>query len=272
MSPQPRSPLRHPDRPRESADPLRHPERRREAPGSAGPETRKRPSSFAQFRLLLAKDLRQEFRTREMITSMGLYAFLVLIVLGAAFSQVDNLHAVADLAGGLVWVIIVFASLLGLGRAFAYEKEGGAMEGLLLAPLDRGVIYLAKFTSNLVFLGLVEVIVLPLFYFFLLASAEPAPTFFASALPLFLGTVGISAVGTLLATITAHARSRDVLLAVLFIPVLFPLLYACVAATVAALSGSVELYGAFGVGVVGALGYDAIMTAVAWVLFDFVVG
>ena len=237
------------------------------APGSP-----KRPSAFTQFRLLLAKDLRQEFRTREMLTSMGLYAFLVLIVLGAAFSQVDNMRAVADLSGGLVWVIIVFASLLGLGRAFAYEKEGGAMEGLLLAPLDRGAIYLAKFASNLVFLGLVEVIVLPLFYFFFLTSAEPAPTFFASVLPLLLGTVGISAVGTLLATITSHARSREVLLAVLFIPVLFPLLYACVAATVAALSGSVELYGAFGIGVVGALGYDVIMTAIAWVLYDYVVG
>ena len=252
--------------------PFRDIQAQREAPASKDPATYKRPSSFTQFRLLLAKDLRQEFRTREMLTSMGLYAFLVLIVLGAAFSQVDNMHAVADLSGGLVWVIIVFASLLGLGRAFAYEKEGGAMEGLLLAPLDRGAIYLAKFVSNLVFLGLVEIIVLPLFYFFFLTSAEPAATFFASVLPLFLGTVGISAVGTLLATITSHARSRDVLLAVLFLPVLFPLLYACVAATVAALSGSVELYGAFGIGVVGALGYDVIMAAIAWVLYDHVVG
>ena len=236
------------------------------APGSP-----KRPSAFTQFRLLLAKDLRQEFRTREMLTSMGLYAFLVLIVLGAAFSQVDNMRAVADLSGGLVWVIIVFASLLGLGRAFAYEKEGGAMEGLLLAPLDRGAIYLAKFTSNLIFLGLVEIIVLPLFYFFFLTAADPAPTFFASVLPLVLGTVGISAVGTLLASITSHARSRDVLLAVLFIPVLFPLLYSCVAATTAALAGTVELGGAFGIGVVGSLGYDVIMCAVSWLLYDYVV-
>ena len=246
-------------------------------PRHSGPKAQdrpcpKRPSSFTQFRLLLAKDLRQEFRTREMLTSMGLYAFLVLIVLGVAFSQVGDLRAVADLSGGLVWVIIVFASLLGLGRAFAYEKEAGAMEGLLLAPLDRGAIYLAKFTSNLVFLGLVELIVLPLFYFFFLTATDPAPTFFASVLPIVLGTVGISAVGTLLSTITSHARSRDVLLAVLFIPVLFPLLYSCVAATTAALAGSIELGGAFGIGIVGALGYDVIFTAVSWALYDYVVG
>ena len=232
----------------------------------------KRPSAFTQFRLLFLKDLRQEFRTREMLTSMGLYAFLVLIVLGAAFSQVGDLRVVGPVAGGLVWVIIVFASLLGLGRAFSYEKEGGAMEGLLLAPLDRGAIYLAKFASNLVFLGLVELVVLPLFYFFFLSAVEPAPTFFASVLPVFLGTIGIASVGTLLATITSHARSRDVLLAVLFIPVLFPLLYSCVAATTAALAGSVELGGAFGIGVVGALGYDIIFTAISWVLYDYIVG
>lgn len=231
-----------------------------------------KPGSFTQFRLLLGKDLRQEFRTREMLTSMGLYAFLVLIVLGAAFSQVGDMRAVADLAGGLVWVIIVFAALLGLGRAFAYEKEGGALEGVLLAPVDRGAIYLAKFCSNLIFLGIVELIVLPLFYFFFLTAADPAPTFFASVLPLFLGTVGVSAVGTLLATITSNARSRDVLLAVLFIPVLFPLLYSCVAATTAALAGTVELSGAFGIGVVGSLGYDIIMAAVSWLLYDYVLG
>lgn len=229
------------------------------------------PSSFAQFRLLLAKDLRREFRTREMLTSMGLYAFLVLIVLGVALSQAQDAGAVMGISGGLVWVVIVFASLLGLGRSFAHEKEGGAMEGLLLAPVDRGAIYLAKFAANLVFLGLVEVIVLPLYYAFFLSATELAPTFFASVAPVVLGTVGIAAVGTLLATITAHARSRDVLLAVLFIPVLFPLLYSCVAATTAALAGTVEVGGAFGIGVVGALGYDIIFIAISWLLYDYAV-
>lgn len=231
-----------------------------------------RPGGFTQFRLLLGKELRHEFRTREMLTSMGLYAFLVLIVLGAAFSQAGDMRAMGDLAGGLVWIIIVFAALLGLGRSFAYEKEGGALEGILLSPVDRGVIYLAKFTSNLLFLAAVEVIVLPLFAFFFLGMVELPDTFFASVLPLALGTVGISAVGTLLASITSHARSRDVLLAVLFIPVLFPLLYACVAATTAALAGVVEVGGAYGIGVVGSLGYDIIMAAVSWLLYDYVVG
>ena len=91
-----------------------------------------RPSGLRQFRLLLAKDLRQEFRTREMLTSMGLYAFLVLIVLGVAFTQVDDTRVVSNLAGGLVWVIIVFAALLGLGRAFAHEQEGGGSRACCL--------------------------------------------------------------------------------------------------------------------------------------------
>ena len=228
-------------------------------------------SSFAQYRLLLAKDLRQEFRTREMLTSMGLYAVLVLIVLGVMFSQVGKVE-VMPLAGGLVWVLIIFAALLGLGRSLAYEHEQQALEGLLMVPMDRGVIYLAKVTSNLIFLLAVEAVVLPLFYFLFLTAEVAAPTFFFSIVPLLTGTVGISAVGTLLASISSNARSRDVLLAVMFIPVIFPLLYACVASTVAALTGQVELMGTFGMGIVASAGYDIIMLAVSWLLFEYVVG
>jgi len=229
-------------------------------------------SSFAQYRLLLAKDLRQEFRTREMLTSMGLYAVLVLIVLGVMFSQISQGVEVTPLAGGLVWVLIVFASLLGLGRSLAYEHEQQALEGLLLVPMDRGVIYLAKATSNLLFLLAVELVVLPLFYFLFLTGETPATTFFFSVIPILTGTVGIAAVGTLLASISSNARSGDVLLAVLFIPVIFPLLYSCVASTIAALTGQVELMGTFGMGVVGSLGYDIIMLAVSWLLYEYVVG
>jgi heme exporter protein B len=86
--------------------------------------------------------------------------------------------------------------------------------------MDRGVIYLAKVTSNLIFLLAVEAVVLPLFYFLFLTAEVAAPTFFFSIVPLLTGTVGISAVGTLLASISSNARSRDVLLAVLFLAVL----------------------------------------------------
>jgi heme exporter protein B len=231
-----------------------------------------RPSTFAQYRTLLAKDLRHEFRTREMLTSMGLYAVLVLIVFGIVFALLGHDIDAKQLAGGLVWVLIVFTSLLGLGRSFAFEKESSCIEGLLLVPMDRSVIYLAKLTSNLLFLLAVEVIVLPLFYFFFLTSSHLADSFACSILPVLLGTLGISAVGTLLSSITANARGRDVLLAVLFIPVAFPLLYACVGATTACIVGADGWLDVFRVGVVMAGAYDIVMTLASWLLYDYVVG
>ncbi|MEF9841103.1 MAG: heme exporter protein CcmB, partial [Raoultibacter sp.] len=117
-----------------------------------------RPSTFKQYKNLLAKDMQQEFRTKEMLTSMGIYALLVLVVYGAALAQTSSTLDILQMSGGLLWALIVFTSLLGLNRSFAHEKEQGCLEGILLVPLDRSVIFLAKATSNLLFLLVVEVI------------------------------------------------------------------------------------------------------------------
>ncbi len=145
------------------------------------------------------------------------------------------------------------------------------IEGILLVPMDRSVIYLSKLVSNLIFLSAVEVIALPLFYFFFMTSVAPAPSFPYSIASVVLGSIGISAVGTLLSSITVNARSKDVLLAVLFIPVVFPLLYACVAATTAALVGADAWMDTFRTGVLLAGAYDIVMTLASWVLYDFVI-
>lgn len=125
-----------------------------------------KPSTFQQYKTLLGKDLRREFRTKDMLSSMGIYSLLVLVVYGAALSQTTRQFDILQMSGGLLWALIVFTSLLGLNRSFAHEKENGCLEGILLVPLDRSVVFLAKATSNLLFLLLVEIIVLPLFYFF----------------------------------------------------------------------------------------------------------
>jgi heme exporter protein B len=220
---------------------------------------------------LLAKDLKQEFRTREMLTSMGVYALLVLVVFGAALTQTVRDFDILQMSGGLIWALIIFTSLLGLNRSFSHEKEEGALEGILLAPLDRSVIFLAKATSNLLFLAVVEIIVLPLFYFLFLTGSELAPTFGLALGPLLVGTVGIAGVGTLLATITMSTRGRDVLLAVLFIPLIFPLLYACVSATTAAIIGGPAVMETWLVSLALAVGYDVVMVLASWLLYDFAV-
>lgn len=229
-----------------------------------------RPSDWMQYRTLLGKDLRREFRTRDMTASMGVYALLVIVIFGAALSQTSRQFDILQMSGGLLWALVVFTSLLGLNRSFSFEKENGSLDALLLVPLDRSVIFLAKATSNFLFLLFVEAVVIPLFGFFFLATTVPASTFPLIFPPLIMGTIGISGVGTLLSTMTVHTRSKDVLLAVLFIPLVFPLLYSCVSATTAAIVGA-DLQSVYFNSLVLAAGYDAIMILLAWLLYDFAV-
>jgi heme exporter protein B len=228
-------------------------------------------SAFVHYRILLGKDLRREFRTRDMLTSMGIYTLLILIIFGVAFAQTTAPVDILQVSGGLFWALIVFTSLLGLGRSFAFEKEEGALEGVLLVPLDRSVIFLAKLTANLLLLLIVEVVAVALFFVFFLSGVTPAATLPLAIWPLLVGTVGIAGVGTLLATITANTRGRDVLLALLFVPLTFPLLYACVSATTLALTGAPALADAYAPALALAAGYDVIMLAVSWLLYDYVV-
>lgn len=230
-----------------------------------------KPSTWQHFCILLRKDLRREFSTREMLTSMGLYALLVIIVFGAALALTARGIDIASMGGGLIWVLIVFTSLLGLGRSFAYEKDQGCVEGVLLVPMDRSVIFLAKAVANMLFMLIVEVIAVPLFYFFFMTGADVSSTFVWIIAPLLLGTIGMAGIGTMLSTITMHTRSADVLLAVLFVPIIFPLLYACTAATTAAIIGTVSWMDYFIIPLVIAAGYDVIMLLVCWVLYDFVI-
>ncbi|MCL1798088.1 MAG: heme exporter protein CcmB [Eggerthellaceae bacterium] len=230
-----------------------------------------RPTGFHHYLTLLKKDLTQEFRTKEMLTSMGIYSLLVLIVFGAALAQTASSFDILQMGGGLLWVLIVFTSLLGLNRSFSHEKENGCLEGVLLIPLDRSVIFLAKASSNLLFLLAVEIMVIPLFYFFFLTTTTPAETFWMIVFPLLVGTIGVAGIGTLLSTITINTRGKDVMLAVLFIPLIYPLLYACVSATTAVIVGGEWTMDVYLPALALAGGYDVIMILLSWVLYDFVI-
>src|SRR3984893_19336308 len=105
---------------------------------------------------ILWKDVRCELRSKQTLTGMGLFALLVLVIFNFAFDlRVDNKAAIAP---GVLWVAFVFASLLGLGRTIAAEREKGSLDRLVLCPVDRKAIYLAKLLGNLLFIGVVEVV------------------------------------------------------------------------------------------------------------------
>ena len=196
---------------------------------------------------------------------------ILYFVYGAALGQTSSKLDLLQMSGGLLGALFVFTSFLGLNRSFAYEKEQGALEGILLVPMDRGVIFLSKALSNFLFMLVVELISVPRFYFFFMGNYGFPASFVLVIVAILVGTIGMSAVGTLLSTITAATRGKDVLLAVLFIPLIFPLLYACVTATTAALVGADGFMDSFAVSLAIAAAYDVIMGLASWVLYDFVI-
>ena len=134
---------------------------------------------------------------------------------------------------GLLWLGFILSGVLGLGRAFLVEHENDCWEALLLAPGDKSAIYLGKLTSSLVLMLVVEALVLALFVLFF--NVDLGPALPALALVIGLGTVGIAAVGTLFAAMTAQVRARELLFPVLLLPVLVPVLLGTVKATEALL-------------------------------------
>jgi len=229
-------------------------------------------SGMRQFNAILRKDLIAELRTTEMITSMGLYALLTLVVYYLAISQTGQGFDVAQISAGLLWLTFIFTSMLGLNRSFVHEKDQGMIEALLLAPIDRPIIYAAKSIGNFIFITIVEILTLPLFFLFVLGGTYNGAPIWMLIPPLVLGTIGISGVGTLLATMSVNTKGRDVILAVMFVPIMFPLLYAVVAATSVVLSPGPEGLAPFWPAVGIAAGYDAIMILGAYALYEFIIG
>ena len=181
-------------------------------------------NGWAQFKAILRKDLIRELRTREMIVSMILFVLLAMVIFHYAFSVKEG----ADLTfftGGMLWVTFIFAMLLGLNRSFAQEKDEHCLDGLLLCPVDRVTIFVAKTTGNLVFLLIIQAVAVPVFTLFFIERS-----YIGDLLPflvvLLLADLGICALGTLLATISMNTRSRDLLLPILFLPLIVPVLIA----------------------------------------------
>src|SRR5579864_2657473 len=180
---------------------------------------------LAQVFAILWKDIRCELRSKQTWIGMGLFALLVLVIFNFAFDlRVDNKAAVAP---GALWVSFVFASMLGLGRTIAAEREKGSLDRLLLCPVDRKAIYLAKLLGNLLFIGVVELIALPVF------AALFNVQLFAGPLLLIVlfGTLGIAVIGTLFSAMAAATSARDVLLPILVFPLIVPVVIGAVRAT-----------------------------------------
>lgn len=183
------------------------------------------------------KDVLGDLRRRASLSAMLFFAIAVLIVFQAAFEP-DRREA-ARLLPGLLWVTVLFTSLVGLGRVFQAEEEDGAFAGLLMAPIPRGVIFLGKWWGNLALTVVVELLLLPLML--LLFNVDIWDRLPGVIGVLLLGSMGLTGLGVLLAAMTQAARARETLLALLLLPLVVPLLIAGVQATAAIIQGGEAL-------------------------------
>lgn len=188
------------------------------------------PAAFAVF----AKDLRAEMRSRELLSMMGLFS--VLCILAFSFALELDRQTRDSVAGGVLWVTVTFAVMLGLNRSLGGEREQGSLDAMLLSPMPRASIFLGKALSNFVFSSLIGLILLPLMtILYNLPLAHP--TIIAAVV---LGSLALSAVGTLLAAIAVQARSRDSLLPIIMLPTALPVLLCAVRASNGMFSGQPE--------------------------------
>lgn len=182
---------------------------------------------------VLWKDLVCEWRSRDRIVAMGVFALLVVVIFHFALPSGTG-SQIADNAPGLLWVAFVFSALLGLGRSFTQEVENDAISALALAPTERGFVFLGKALANFLLIGAVQAMTATAFalVFDLSLSEVALPLAAVTA----LGTLGIASVGTLIAAMAVRTRYGEVLMPILLLPTLVPILVGAVEGTQGVLS------------------------------------
>ena len=190
-----------------------------------------------QIAAIVWKDFVTELKTRELLSAMFIFALLVILIF--IFSINLSIVKASEVGPGILWVAFLFAGTIGLNRSFMLEKENGCLMGLMLVPADRTAIYFGKLISNLIFLSIMELFILPLFMIFfnidLLSHLGPL------LIVVFLGTLGFCALGTLLSSLSSNLKTREIMLPILLYPLLIPIIIGAVRMTGQILDG-VELF------------------------------
>lgn len=226
-----------------------------------------------KFLEIAKKDLLAEFRTKQMLNSMVIFALLVIVIFSFAFGNeatiyIPNLKKkiIDILAPGMLWIAFTFAGMLGLSRSFAGEKEEGCLDGLKLCPVDRSDIYNGKVLSNAVLMFLMEIATVPIFIVLFSYDIQNLP---GLIVVIILGTFGFIFVGTLLSALTVNTRTREILLPVILFPVLIPVILSAVTATatmlangdISDISGELQILAV----------YDIIFFVVAQMVFEYTI-
>jgi heme exporter protein B len=213
-------------------------------------------------RVILAKELRVELRSRELLSTTLVFVLLVLVLFSFTF---DPTAAESRRFGpGLLWLGLLFASSLMLQPSFVREQSNDTLSALRMAPIDPFAILLGKLAANACFLFFVELILLPVFA--ALYNLAILPVLGRLLLVMFLGTVGLATIGTVFSAITAQARLRELLLPLLMFPLVAPVLIASTEATVGLFS---EVPALDRVWLAFLIAFDVVFLTAAWLFGEY---
>jgi heme exporter protein B len=210
------------------------------------------------------KDLLVELRTKESVPAMALFAVTTFVIFHFGLDR-DRLEG--ELAAGVLWATLLFAAILGINRLFVAEREQGGFDGILMAPIERTSLLVAKAGALVIYLLALELVALPVFALFFIEAGfwDALPRL---ALVIVLADIGLAVVGALLASIAIHTRARDLLLPVLLLPLAIPVVIAAASATAPLLSIPLETSEVGQWLAVLAL-YDLVFGLLAYAVFDF---
>jgi len=230
--------------------------------------------ALRQLWAILKKDILLELRTKEMVLSMFIFVLLTMLIFNAAFKAEKN--DLTTFGGGLLWLAFIFMSFLGLNRSFVHEKDEGTFEGLLISPIDRSVIFVAKMLGNLILISVVEMMAVPIFTIFFIRY--PYYIYWSHVWPFVvgvaLGNSAIAGVGTFIATMAANTTRREQLLPILGLPLLWPVMEPIVNISGVTMGG--ELTKRAAETVTGSMqflvAYDIVFFVVMAMIYDLVIG
>jgi len=242
------------------------------------------PDLWLGLRAIIVKDIVVELRARQVLPTMVVLGMLIVFILRMASDSALTDTAAPVLGAAALWVAFLFSGLLAQERSFASEQQNGCIDGLLLAPLDPGTIYLAKLLANVIMLTIFEAIVVPIVI--IAFDLHVAGGWFRLAAVLLLGNLGISSVGTLFSAAVQLTRTRGSLLSIVVLVILMPMM---IPATFALLvlfgampgeaqglasvqgTGALAFVGSFPAAVGYLLAFDAIFVVASWLLFGLII-
>lgn len=233
---------------------------------------------WAGLRAIIAKDIVVELRARQVLPTMVVLGMLIVFILRMVSEAGPVGPGTAVMGAAALWIAFLFSGLLAQERSFAAEQQNGCIDGLLMAPLDAGTIYLAKLLANVVMLSLFEAIVVPIVV--IAFNLRVVGGWLWLIVVLLLGNLAISSVGTLFSAAVQLARTRGSLLSIVVLVILMPVmipasfallvLFGAMPEEVAG-SGSLAFVGSFRSAVGYMIAFDAIFVVACWLLFGMVI-